>query len=832
MSHVTTFSRNNLTVSQVFIHLEKYYKTNNKAPIKLVGLEIFFSRILHSSLISNYGNNSCVDISDYINKTCVDIIRNDTFAGLGPLSHHTSYSSAMSEQDNAELSSSDKFLQDEKMRSQRNLVKSYMIMIHSLSMEGIPLYLAEFKTVLLTSSRTYFMANSAELYNSLDSLSYLRHVQHILAMEALRSEVYSLKGIESDIEALVESYYIRGYIQELLHRPGVSLYSLVMTNDVAALTLVYSIFSRNHEFLAFFIMEYGDIITKHLKECMNSSTTVPASGPPVDPIVANFDHMVLFIMLVERQITQVFGGSEKLRYCLKQEVTLFVKKLSNFTQILGQYLNELILMHPEISRSPLVNNPSHMAFALEYMSFTPVGEKAAQATALAQKNFKTDNNVGMSDFLTQSNAELKPAASALTAMSSIAIKNLNLSLWEARCRVVAGICSLHVADGDSLCELYRKTLSDRLLRSTIPHTEASLRYEVEMRNLISIGSGFGKSFVERTNKLFSDTVVSSYLHEKYRVLQSHRSIEYLDTMNGEMNDSPSASHIAQHSSTVQTGYAAPNTTGMASKTTAADEGGPSVVTDSSYWWNTRDVSFKPTVVTSNIWVLTPPVDVKYPADARYLMESYVDMFMQVNKDCKMQWNPSYGYATLDVQIASGTHSLLMTTLQMIIFMLFQEKDEYTLSEICAITSIPLTEIGRQILPFAHPRVGLLRKNPNTKELAVSDTFTFNSNARLPTEVFRLPLLNAAGVKQTAAFGEVERRELTKEEKKHAVNAAVMNATKKKKKVLHDELQEEVQQALLDKFEVDVAAFKRSIEYLIDNEYIERDETNRSLYIYM
>merc|ERR1711964_705283 len=93
---------------------------------------------------------------------------------------------------------------------------------------------------------------------------------------------------------------------------------------------------------------------------------------------------------------------------------------------------------------------------------------------------------------------------------------------------------------------------------------------------------------------------------------------------------------------------------------------------------------------------------------------------------QLHFNPRYGSATLRVSFDKGDAELRVSTLQMRILTLFNQKDVWTFKEIQEATRIqPEDLLTRSILRMAHPKIHILLKEPNNNTIGDDHTFKFN-----------------------------------------------------------------------------------------------------------
>lgn len=101
--------------------------------------------------------------------------------------------------------------------------------------------------------------------------------------------------------------------------------------------------------------------------------------------------------------------------------------------------------------------------------------------------------------------------------------------------------------------------------------------------------------------------------------------------------------------------------------------------------------------------------------------------MNKHAGTKLSWALHQGDAEITVQFNPSTERLLVvTTFQMMIMLLFNHKKIFKFSEIEEATQIPKKDLVAHILSLAHPKLKVLLKKPNVKEVNDDDEFAINS----------------------------------------------------------------------------------------------------------
>ncbi len=90
-------------------------------------------------------------------------------------------------------------------------------------------------------------------------------------------------------------------------------------------------------------------------------------------------------------------------------------------------------------------------------------------------------------------------------------------------------------------------------------------------------------------------------------------------------------------------------------------------------------------------------------------------------------------------------------------------------------------------------------------------------------------INAVQAQETAEEGE-QTREAVQRDRRYQIDAAIVRVMKTRRSLAHSLLVAELYNQL--RFPVKPADVKRQIESLIEREYIERDKTNPSVFVYL
>ncbi|RKO83632.1 Cullin family-domain-containing protein [Blyttiomyces helicus] len=232
------------------------------------------------------------------------------------------------------------------------------------------------------------------------------------------------------------------------------------------------------------------------------------------------------------------------------------------------------------------------------------------------------------------------------------------------------------------------------------------------------------------------------------------------------------------------------------------------------------------VLTASFWPTYPPAEVLIPQELAECQEAFKTFYMGKHNGRKLTWQNSLGHCVLKSSFPNGKKELSVSIFQSIVLLLFNTSDTLTYEEIRAATGIDPKELGRTLQSLACGKVRALVKTPRSRD--VSRTDSFQVNIAFEHQLFRIKI-NSIQLKETA-----EERQVTNErvfqDRQYAVDAAIVRIMKMRKQLLHTALITELFDQL--KFAIKPADLKKRIESLIDRDYLERDATNSSMYVYV
>lgn len=212
--------------------------------------------------------------------------------------------------------------------------------------------------------------------------------------------------------------------------------------------------------------------------------------------------------------------------------------------------------------------------------------------------------------------------------------------------------------------------------------------------------------------------------------------------------------------------------------------------------------------------------------------SFQQFYLNRHSGRQLTWLPSHGTADIRAQFGKRRYELNVSTYAMVILLQFNdlaENESLSFVALQSLTSIPESELMRNLQSLACAKYKLLSKEPKSRDVKKEDKFTFNASFTSPQ--LRIKVATIANKVET----DTERKDTyqrIEETRKHQTEAYIVRTMKARKTMDYNTLIAEVTLQLNTKFNPDPMMIKSRIEALIEREYLERDENDRKMYRYL
>jgi len=232
------------------------------------------------------------------------------------------------------------------------------------------------------------------------------------------------------------------------------------------------------------------------------------------------------------------------------------------------------------------------------------------------------------------------------------------------------------------------------------------------------------------------------------------------------------------------------------------------------------------VLTTGYWPTYPPIEANLPQELREFQEVFKSYYLSKHSGRRLVWQNSLGQCVLKCKFNKASKELVVSLLQTVVLMLYNDADKLTYEDIEKATGIEPKELKRTLQSLSLGKVRVLLKDPKTKEVNRTDTFTFHKDFKAP--LYRLRI-NQIQLKETQEENQ-NTTERVFQDRQYQVDAAIVRIMKSRKMLSHTLLISELYSQL--KFPIKPSDLKKRIESLIDREYLERDENNSNVFKYL
>ncbi|KAG8045162.1 hypothetical protein GUJ93_ZPchr0008g11468 [Zizania palustris] len=231
-----------------------------------------------------------------------------------------------------------------------------------------------------------------------------------------------------------------------------------------------------------------------------------------------------------------------------------------------------------------------------------------------------------------------------------------------------------------------------------------------------------------------------------------------------------------------------------------------------------------TVMTSGHWPNFKNYDINLPSDMVKYVEIFKVYYHSYKKQRKLTWIYSLGSCIVIGRFDAKPVELFLNTYQSALLLLFNEADRLSYSEIVTQLKLSDDDAVRVLHSLSCAKYKILNKEPSNISISPNDVFEFNSGFTPRSRRIKVPVPPAEEKKRVV--------EAVHKDRKCAIDASIVRIMKSRKVMSHQHLVSECLEQLNRTFKPDITAIKRSIESLIQKEYLRRDSETANTYRYV
>lgn len=239
-----------------------------------------------------------------------------------------------------------------------------------------------------------------------------------------------------------------------------------------------------------------------------------------------------------------------------------------------------------------------------------------------------------------------------------------------------------------------------------------------------------------------------------------------------------------------------------------------------------------TICTRSFW---PPLTINnrvlIPSELSKVHNDVKHVYSSQFTGRKLFWNYQLGSAEIMVRLnANVKKTFIVSTYQMLIMLVFNKFNKViSCSDLVQSTGLNIQDLTIPLLSLCHPKVGLLRKNPNTSSLEPNHKFMINQKYKSKLRKIVIPTIYSLGIKPVnidIATNAIIIQRRTQ------IDASIVRIMKNRSTYAHRDLSNEVCNFVSKRFTPCPKNIKKRIEAMIQQGYIERDPEERSVYNYI
>jgi len=234
------------------------------------------------------------------------------------------------------------------------------------------------------------------------------------------------------------------------------------------------------------------------------------------------------------------------------------------------------------------------------------------------------------------------------------------------------------------------------------------------------------------------------------------------------------------------------------------------------------------VLTTGFWPTQSTAKCNLPAEIIKCCEVFKKFYLSNHNGRRLTWQTNMGSAEIKAVFGTKRHELQVSTYQMVILLLFNDRNEISFKDIRDGTGIPIPDLKRNLMALSIAKYKILDKEPNNKKIEEGDSFKYN--AKFKSKLYRVKVMTV--VQKESETERSETRQKVDEDRKHQIEAAIVRIMKARKTMEHSNLISEVTKQLSSRFMPNPMLVKKRIESLIEREYLERSKADRKVYNYL
>eukprot|EP00052_Salpingoeca_macrocollata_P033837 m.9708 g.9708 ORF g.9708 m.9708 type:complete len:752 (-) comp5624_c0_seq1:178-2433(-) len=228
--------------------------------------------------------------------------------------------------------------------------------------------------------------------------------------------------------------------------------------------------------------------------------------------------------------------------------------------------------------------------------------------------------------------------------------------------------------------------------------------------------------------------------------------------------------------------------------------------------------FSVLVLTNGSWPFQSGQQMTLPTELSRCLDRFTTFYTQMHQGRKLTWLFQISKGELLTNFTKKPFQLISSTIQMVILLQFNEQSSFTLDDLAARTSTTPDYLATQLDVLV--KMKLL-------DLA-DDKYSVNLGYRYKKMRVKIDV----PIKSEQKAESEETHKTVEEDRNMVIQACIVRIMKMRKQLKHTLLIDQAIAQLKDRFEPSISSIKKSIDILIEKDYLCRHEGSRDEYDYV
>ena len=236
------------------------------------------------------------------------------------------------------------------------------------------------------------------------------------------------------------------------------------------------------------------------------------------------------------------------------------------------------------------------------------------------------------------------------------------------------------------------------------------------------------------------------------------------------------------------------------------------------------------VLTTGYWPVTQSIAITVPETIDKSANIFKEFYIDSHNGRKLTWQYNMGSADIKANGYDKKYEINVSTFQMVVLLLFNEKETISYGDILQTTKIPMNELKKNLLALTVKTATHQKLLTSSTDKTLTKESVFTVNNEFESKLIKVKIAPIV-LKETKEQQE-ETKQKIDEERKWLLDATIVRIMKARKTLEHRDLVIEVTKQLQQRFMPSPDMIKKRIESLIEREYLERSQESRSKYNYV